>query len=174
MTLPSDSLTCANHPNVETTLRCNRCEKPICPKCAVLTPTGYRCKECVHGQKKKFDTAEWNDYVFGFIVAGLLSLIGSLLISLVGGIGFIGWFLVVISAPTAGAIIAEAVRRVIRRHRARSLFITIIIAVVLGALPMVLIHVLSLNLFGILFQGIYLVLVAPAVYYRLSGIQLFK
>ena len=170
----SAALTCANHPGVETTLRCNRCEKPICPKCAVLTPTGYRCKECVRGQKKKFDTAEWYDYVLGFITAGLLSLIGSLLISLVGGIGFIGWFLVVISAPTAGAIIAEAVRLVIRRHRARSLFTTIIIAVVLGALPKVLIHVFSLNLFGILFQGIYLVLVAPAVYYRLSGIQLFK
>jgi len=174
MTQPNSPVTCANHPGIETTLRCNRCEKPICPKCAVLTPTGYRCKECVRGQQKKFDTAEWSDYVFGFIVAGMLSLIGSLLISLVGGIGFIGWFLVVISAPTAGAIIAEAVRRVIRRRRARSLFITIIIAVVLGALPMVLIHVLSMNLFGILFQGIYLVLVAPAVYYRLSGIQLFK
>jgi nitrate reductase NapE component len=174
MTQSTPPLTCANHPSVETTLRCNRCEKPICPKCAVLTPTGYRCKECVRGQQKKFDTAEWNDFVFGFIVAGLLSLAGSLLISLVGGIGFIGWFLVVISAPTAGAIIAEAVRRVIRRHRSKSLFTTIIIAVVLGALPMVLIHILSLNLFGILFQGIYLVLVAPAVYYRLSGIQLFK
>jgi len=174
MTQTSAPLICANHPEVETTLRCNRCEKPICPKCAVLTPTGYRCKECVRGQQKKFDTAEWYDYVFGFITAGLLSLIGSLLISLVGGIGFIGWFLVVISAPTAGAIIAEAVRRVIRRHRARSLFTTIIIAVALGAMPMVLIHVLSLNLFGILIQGIYLVLVTPAVYYRLSGIQLFK
>jgi nitrate reductase NapE component len=174
MTQPVTPLTCANHPGVETTLRCNRCEKPICPKCAVLTPTGYRCKECVRGQQKKFDTAEWYDYVFGSITAGLLSLLGSLLISLVGGIGFIGWFLVVISAPTAGAIIAEAVRWVIHRHRAKSLFITIILAVVLGALPMVLIHVLRLNLFGILFQGIYLVLVAPAVYYRLSGIQLFK
>ncbi|MFH2039871.1 MAG: B-box zinc finger protein [Chloroflexota bacterium] len=174
MTQTSAPQTCANHPEIETTLRCNRCEKPICPKCAVLTPTGYRCKECVRGQQKKFDTAEWYDYVFGFITAGLLSLIGSLLISLVGGIGFIGWFLVVISAPTAGAIIAEAVRRVIRRHRARSLFTTIVIAVALGAMPMVLIHVLSLNLFGILFQGIYLVLVTPAVYYRLSGIQLFK
>jgi nitrate reductase NapE component len=174
MTQHSAPITCANHPSVETTLRCNRCEKPICPKCAVLTPTGYRCKECVRGQKKQFDTAEWYDYVLGFIVAGLLSLIGSLLISLVGGIGFIGWFLVVISAPTAGAIIAEAVRRVIRRHRAKALFNTIIIGVVLGALPMVLVHILSLNLFGILFQGIYLVLVAPAVYYRLSGIQIFK
>jgi nitrate reductase NapE component len=174
MTNPPAPLTCANHPGVETSLRCNRCEKPICPKCAMLTPTGYRCRECVRGQMKKFDTAEWADYLFGFLVAGLLSLLGSWLISLVGGIGFIGWILVVISAPTAGAIIAEAVRRVIRRHRSRSLFLTIIIAVVLGALPMVFLHVLTLNLFGILFQGIYLFLVAPAVYYRLSGIQLFK
>jgi hypothetical protein len=165
---------CANHPGVETTLRCNRCEKPICPKCAVLTPTGYRCKECVRGQQKKFDTAEWMDYVFGSIVAGLLSLLGSFLISLVGGIGFIGWFLVVMAAPTAGAIIAETVRRVIRRHRSKALFITIITAVVLGALPMVLLHVITFDLFGILFQGIYLFLVAPTVYYRLSGLQLFK
>jgi len=174
MTQSPTPMFCANHPGVETTLRCNRCEKPICPRCAVLTPTGYRCKECVRGQQKKFDTAEWNDFLFGFIVAGVLSLVGSFLISLVGGIGFIGWFLVVLAAPTTGTIIAEAVRRVIHRHRSRALFITIIAAVVLGALPMVLLHVISFDLFGILFQGIYLFLVAPAVYYRLSGMQLFK
>jgi len=39
---------------------------------------------------------------------------------------------------------------------------------------MVLLHVITFDLFGILFQGIYLFLVAPAVYYRLSGMQLFK
>jgi hypothetical protein len=174
MTQATTPLFCANHPGVETTLRCNRCEKPICPRCAVLTPTGYRCRECVRGQQKKFDTAEWLDYLTGFVVAGLLSLLGSFLISLVGGIGFIGWFLVVMAAPTAGAVIAEVVRRVIRRHRSRALFVTIIAAVVLGALPMVLLHVITFDLFGILFQGIYLFLVAPAVYYRLSGMQLFK
>lgn len=167
-------ITCANHPTIETSLRCNRCEKPICPKCAVRTPTGYRCRECVRGQLKKFDTAELSDYLFGFIIAGLLSLFGSWLISLVGGIGFFGWFLVIAGAPTAGAVIAEVVRRVTRRHRSKPLFLAIIIAVVLGALPMVLLHLVTLNLFGILFQGIYLVLVAPAVYYRLSGIRLLK
>jgi hypothetical protein len=35
-------------------------------------------------------------------------------------------------------------------------------------------RILVLDFFGIAFQGIYLVLVAPTVYYRLSGIQLFK
>ncbi len=38
-------MVCANHPNRETMLRCNRCEKPICIHCAVLTEVGYRCKE---------------------------------------------------------------------------------------------------------------------------------
>lgn len=39
-------MNCYRHPKVETTLRCSRCEKYICPDCAVLTPVGYRCKDC--------------------------------------------------------------------------------------------------------------------------------
>lgn len=37
---------CSYHPNVLTNLRCSRCGKPICPKCAVRTPVGMRCPEC--------------------------------------------------------------------------------------------------------------------------------
>ncbi len=55
-------LYCANHPHRETSLRCNRCEKAICPECAVLTPIGYRCQECVRAQQKTFDTNVWYDY----------------------------------------------------------------------------------------------------------------
>jgi hypothetical protein len=46
--------------------------------------------------------------------------------------------------------------------------------VVLGALPVILFQVLGMNLFGILFQVIYLVIAVPVVYSRLSGIQLFR
>ena len=77
-------LYCANHPNVETSLRCNNCEKPICPKCAVLTPTGYRCKECVHNQQKIFDTAQWYDYPLAIVIGGVLAFIGSQVVSYVG------------------------------------------------------------------------------------------
>ncbi|MGD0611518.1 MAG: B-box zinc finger protein [Anaerolineales bacterium] len=167
-------LYCANHPGVQTTLRCNKCGKPICARCAVLTPTGYRCKECVRGQQKIFITAKWYDYVLGFIIAGILSFLASLLAGLVSGITLIGWILVIIGAPSAGAIIAEGVRLVTRKRRAQGLFITVTVAMVLGALPSILIHLLSFNLFGILFQVIYLVLATPVVYTRLSGIQLFR
>jgi hypothetical protein len=39
-------MTCARHQTIETTLRCSKCETPICPKCAILTPVGYRCPDC--------------------------------------------------------------------------------------------------------------------------------
>src|SRR5215212_8141275 len=42
----SGVLYCANHPNVQTNLRCSRCGKPICARCRVATPVGYRCYDC--------------------------------------------------------------------------------------------------------------------------------
>jgi hypothetical protein len=109
----------------------------------------------------------------GFVVAGVLSAVASFLVTLVGGIGFFGWFLIAAGAPTAA----------VNRGRCapcdapppfRPLFITVVAGVVLGALPVILYQVLSLNLFGIVFQVIYLVIAVPLVYTRLSGIQLFR
>ncbi len=37
---------CAIHPDIETSLRCGKCGKPICPKCLVQTPVGARCPDC--------------------------------------------------------------------------------------------------------------------------------
>ena len=166
--------TCANHPTVETSLRCNKCGKPICAKCAIRTPTGYRCKECVRGQLKIFDTALWYDYVLGFITAGILGFLASLLALFVSGLSFIGWILIIIGAPTAGVIIAEGVRLVIKKRRSRALFITIAIAMVLGALPVIIFNLIPFNLFGLIFQGIFLFIATPVVYTRLSGIQLTR
>ncbi|HVM70482.1 MAG TPA: B-box zinc finger protein [Anaerolineales bacterium] len=164
---------CANHPGVETSLRCNKCGKPICAKCAVRTPTGYRCKECVRGQQKIFDTATWVDYVLGFVTAGILSLLASLLVGLISGIaGIFGWIIVIIASPTAGVIIAEGVRFATRRHRSRPLFITVVAAVILGALPYIIFTLVFFNLFGLIFQGVFLFIAVPVVYTRLSGIQL--
>jgi uncharacterized BrkB/YihY/UPF0761 family membrane protein len=166
------TLYCANHPTVETTLRCNRCEKPICVQCAVLTPTGYRCKECVKSQQKIFDTAEPRDYILGFLVAAILSWLASLVFLLISLIGFFGFIIAMAAAPTAGVIISEGVRLVTRKHRSRALFITIAVAVVLGSVPVILLNLH--NMYGLIFQGIYLALVLPTVFYRLSGIRITK
>jgi hypothetical protein len=166
------TLYCANHPTVETTLRCNRCEKPICVQCAVLTPTGYRCKECVKSQQKIFDTAEPRDYILGFLVAAILSWLASLVFLLISLIGFFGFIIAMAAAPTAGVIISEGVRLATRKHRSRALFITIAAAVVLGSVPVILLNLH--NMYGLIFQGIYLALVLPTVFYRLSGIRITK
>jgi len=167
-------LYCANHPTVETALRCNRCNKPICSKCAIKSPVGYRCPECVKSQQKIFETAEPIDYVLGFIVAGLLSGVASALAGLISFIGFYGWLILAIAAPFAAGIIAEAVRLAIHRHRSQWLYYTIMTGMVIGALPVVLLNLITFNFFGLIPVGIYLVLGVPTVYYRLSGIQLFK
>ena len=172
-------LTCANHPDRETSLRCNRCEKPICPQCAILTPTGYRCKECVKSQQKIFDTAVWIDFPLTFIVAGVLSYIGSLAAQ------FAGFFMILI-APFIGIIIAEAVRYVTHKRRSFTLFYTALAATILGCLPNVLLPLLItiLSLFSgggihsmlgsisILWDVLYAAIVATSMYTRLSGIQL--
>lgn len=170
----TETLYCYVHPTRETTLRCATCERPICVSCAIRTPTGYRCKECVKGQQKIFNTAEWYDYVIGFVVAAVLSGIASFLVTLIGSFGIFGWFIISAGAPTAGVFIAEAVRFVVRRRRARALFLTVAAGVVLGALPTLLSQLVFFDLFGVIFQAIYLFIAVPVVYTRLSGIQLFR
>jgi hypothetical protein len=108
------TLVCANHPNRETTLRCNRCEKPICAQCAILTPVGYRCKDCVRGQQKVFDNSTAIDLpvaaIVSFITIGLATAVLDFL-------GFWGLFV----APVIGGGIAEVVRWAVRRRRSRRL-----------------------------------------------------
>jgi hypothetical protein len=166
-------LYCANHPDVETSLRCNNCEKPICPKCAVLTPTGYRCKDCVHQQQKVFETAEWFDYPLVFFIVGGLSFLGSLLAAILG-------ILIIFVAAIIGVAIAEATRFIIRRRRSKRLFQTAAAAAVIGSLPLLISQgfgalmnpTLGGTLLGLLWQGIYTFTVTSTVYYRLRGIQI--
>jgi hypothetical protein len=157
---------CANHPTVETNLRCNRCEKPICSKCAILTPTGYRCQECVRNQQKVFDTAVWYDYILAIGIGFILSYIGSRIVS------FIGFFTIFV-APIAGMIIAEAIRAAIRRRRSNKLFVLCGIAVALGALiPIIFWLIQGFLSLTLIWQAIYAFIVTSTVYYRLRGIRM--
>jgi hypothetical protein len=169
------TLYCANHPDTPTTLRCNRCEKPICTKCAVLTPTGYRCTECVRSQQKVFNTAVWYDYIFASLIALVLSYIGSRFVL------FIGFFTILL-APVAGFVIAEAIRAVVRKRRSKQLFLTAAAAAAIGCLPALFGEIFLPLIFGrggLIFQildvvwlGFYAITITTTVYYRLSGIQL--
>ncbi len=169
---------CANHPTVETTLRCNRCEKPICVKCARLTPTGYRCLECIRGQQKIFDTSVASDYIVAAVIAAGLAFVGSLIIP-------IFWLLVIFLSPIAGTIIAEAVRFAVHKRRSLRLYLIVAVATALGCVPLVggqLIRTMSAfafggtvgigTLFSLALDGLYAIVVTATAYYRLSGMQI--
>lgn len=172
-----ETLTCYKHPNRETMLRCNKCERPICSSCAVLTPTGYRCKECVRGQQKVFNNAQAGDYIIAVVVAVGLSYFGSYLAAFIG-------FFTIFASPFLGMLIVEAIKRLTRNRRSRALFISTTVATVLGSLPLLISKFLVLsiglrmggfNLYALLpliWQTAFTILVSGSVYYRLTGISI--
>lgn len=115
-------LHCANHPARETMLRCNRCEKPICVQCAVLTEVGYRCKECVRGQQNVFYNGGRGDLLIGGAVALVLgAILGAAAYALLGILGFFSLIIAFLAGPAAGGLVAEAIRRAVRKRRARGM-----------------------------------------------------
>lgn len=156
---------CANHPQRETALRCNRCDKPICSECAVLTPTGYRCKECIRGQQKTFDTAQQVDYAAAILIAGIFAFIGAYFTGLIG-------FLTIFLAPFLGGVTAEVIRRAVRKRRSRLLFQLSTAAAVTGSAAAILFGFFGAGTFSLIWQGLFAFLFASTLYYRLSGIQI--
>ncbi|MBN1179098.1 MAG: hypothetical protein JXD18_07800 [Anaerolineae bacterium] len=125
----SDKTFCVNHPTVETYLRCNRCGDPICPKCAVRTEVGYRCRNCINQQQRVFYT-EFRPiyYLLATAVALPLSLIAGAIIPNVG------WFAIFLG-PLAGMGIAEVTRWAIGRRRGPYTWLVVCGCIVVGALP---------------------------------------
>lgn len=166
---------CYAHPTRETSLRCKRCDRPMCVSCAVRTPTGYVCKECVRQQQKTFDTAMWYDYLIGFGVTFVLSLIASGLTGVIAS--FLGFYMIFIAAAVgggAGAFIADIALRAVNKRRSKSLFISCAVGVVVGALPVMMVLFFMGNMLALISLGVYIVVVTPTVYSRLSGIQLTR
>ncbi|MBI5964703.1 MAG: hypothetical protein HY863_14590 [Chloroflexi bacterium] len=169
----SNTLYCYVHPTRETSLRCKRCDKPICASCAQRTPTGYLCKDCVNQHKKIFDTALWYDYLLGFATTSILSFLAGGLLSLVSS--FAGFFMIFISfavAGGAGVFISNVTLRVTNRRRSRWLFITCAAGVVFGIIPLALYLFLTGGMYSIIMILIYVLVATTTVYARLAGIQL--
>lgn len=118
---------CAVHPDVETGLRCSRCGRYMCVRCAVPTPVGYKCRECVNEHQDAFYKATGRDNVVAFAIALALSVpLGFVLGKML--------FLAILFGLPAGAAIGELVWRATGKRRGRYVPLLVGVGIVLGAL----------------------------------------
>jgi hypothetical protein len=122
---PEAPLYCANHPNEETYVRCSRCEKPICARCRVRTPVGFRCFDCANLQVLPTYAVSADFYlksaILGFAVAGLAGVLMGLFPA------FEFW-----AALLMGIVIPEAVTRGANMKRGPGLQMVAVAAVLFG------------------------------------------
>ncbi len=109
---------CAYHPDRETTLRCNRCGRPICTECAILTDVGYRCPDCVRELEGRFYHAAPRHVLTSVVAALALGLITGILAAAVSR--YLGLWSILVAAPIGGTV-AEGIWKAGARHRARRL-----------------------------------------------------
>jgi len=122
---------CAYHPDVETNLRCGKCDKPICPKCMVQTPVGARCPDCAKLYKLPTYRVSTRYYLMAAGVAlGMAIVCGA-------AWGAIEWlvpsfYISLLLAPGAGYAIGEVVSRSVNRKRGTGLAVVGSIAVAIS------------------------------------------
>lgn len=70
---------CPRDPGVETALRCQQCDRPICPRCLVQSPVGAKCRDCARVMRSPIYTVKGANLarsvgvsVTGGLAAGLI------------------------------------------------------------------------------------------------------
>jgi hypothetical protein len=122
---PEVPMHCANHPDTETFLRCGKCEKPICARCRVSTPVGFRCYECANMSVLPTYAVSTDYYIKGALAGGIAAAITGVLMGIFPGFEF--W-----AALIMGIAVPEAVARAANQKRGPGLRVVAMVAVVFG------------------------------------------
>jgi hypothetical protein len=118
---------CYRHPDRQTYVRCGRCDQPICTKCAMQGPVGFRCKQCGTLANDPLTTFTPTQAVLGTAVA----VAGGLVIGLITG--GLGWFTIFVSF-FAGGVTSEAVVRVTGYKRGMVMLAIVFGGIAVGAM----------------------------------------
>jgi hypothetical protein len=118
---------CYRHPDRETYVRCGRCDRPICTRCAMQGPVGFRCKNCGTLANDPLTTFRPTQLALGLAIAT----IGGIAIAMVTG--FTGWFGIII-AFFGGGIIAETVTRTIGFKRGPKMIAIVMGGIIVGSI----------------------------------------
>jgi hypothetical protein len=130
---PEGATFCARHPQVETYLRCGRCDTPICPRCLVQTPVGARCRDCANVRTlPTFDVtpAYFARAQSAALVSGVLC--GAIWAYLLPN--FWGFFFILIIGGALGWAVSESISLATNRKRGLGLQISAVMGVALAFL----------------------------------------
>lgn len=112
---------CETHPDVESELRCGRCERLICPRCLVHTPGGVRCRDCAQLRRPVMYELSTEHYVragaIAVVIGAVVGLIGGLILPPTARVPFFGLFLALFAGSGFGSLMAEGMTRATRGKR---------------------------------------------------------
>ena len=142
---------CATHPEVETSLRCGKCGKPICPKCLVQTPVGARCRDCARLHRLPTYRVTTKYYLKATGTALGMAIVCGIVWGLIVGTAHF-FYLNLLLAPGAGYAIGEVTSLSVNRKRGTGLALVGSLAVVISYLVSIFFPLwwLSFNLLDIL------------------------
>jgi hypothetical protein len=126
--LPDDApLHCYRHPDRETRVLCGRCERPICTRCAMQGPVGFRCKQCGTLAYDPLTSLRPSQMLIGLAVSIALAAVTGVIASRIG-------FFSIILGFFAGGIIAEAVTRLIGLKHGPQITALVLGGIIVGSL----------------------------------------
>ena len=147
---------CSRHSDTVTSLRCGRCEDPICTQCMVSTPVGFRCRECAQVRPSPvYDVS--TAYLARALGASLgIGAAAGVLLALLRFV--LGGYLSGIALAGLGLAIAEGVSWAANRKRGRTLQYVAAGGMAAALLVMVLLNSYGyggfLNIFDIIGAGV--------------------
>jgi len=107
---------CATHPQVETSLSCGKCGRPICPKCLVQTPVGARCSDCARLKRLPTFEVSVRQYVIASAVGLGVAAVGGIVWAFLYDL-FSYLLLYLLLAAAVGYAIGELISLSVNRKR---------------------------------------------------------
>ena len=138
---------CATHREVETSLKCGKCGKPICPKCMVQTPVGAKCKDCARLYKLPTYSVSKVYYLRAAGTAIGAGIVGGVLWWIVGI--FLPFYLGLLLAAGIGYATGELVSLSVNRKRGKGLATIAALGVAISYLVTIIAGGVPLGLLGI-------------------------
>ncbi len=129
---------CRRHPDIETELRCGRCDDEICPRCMIHAPGGIRCPDCAQLRRPPMYELERGHY----LRAGVVALLGAAALGVVAALllppspagGLLVLAIALLGGAGAATLLARGFDAVTNRKRGRSLQLMAGSAIVAAAL----------------------------------------